>query len=76
MDVGLHSPHSTEVHSGRDNRNVVAQDAREAIIDHADDGLAGVNVLIYPIFGVQHLLDFTDWDGGSHPVTSIHAREE
>jgi len=52
MDMGFHSPHSAEVGSRRDDRNVLVQDAREAVADRADDGLAGVNVFVHAIFGV------------------------
>ena len=74
-DVRLHGPHSTKVRCGCDDRNMPVQDARKAITDRTDDGLAGANVLIHAVFGVEHMFDLVDWDSDGYPVTSIRARD-
>lgn len=70
-----HGPHSAEVCGRCDDGNMLVQDARKAVTDRADDRLACVDVLIYAISGIKHILDLADRNSDGHPVTGIRARE-
>ena len=51
------------------------QDVRKAIAGRADDSIAGIDVLINTVLGVEHSLDFSNRDSDGHPITSVRAGE-